>query len=50
MCRKAAWAELTVEVTFMVGIQSGMPEYKKEMRSVEVFQAFFTLLKKSGEK
>lgn len=33
MCREVAWAELTTEVTFVVRIQSGMPD-KKEYRSI----------------
>ena len=33
MCRGVAWAELTTEGTFVVRIQSGMPD-KKEYRSI----------------
>lgn len=33
MCREVAWVELTTEVTFVVRIQSGMPD-KKEYRSI----------------
>ena len=39
MCRKVAWAELAVEVTFMVLVQNGAPEYKKDEKR-GVFQAF----------
>lgn len=42
MCREGAWAELTVEVTFMGGIQSGM-HGKREVRAATLddVAAFF---------
>ena len=41
MCRKGAWAELTVKVTFGVRIRSRMPGIRKNTAGAAVMQLLF---------